>query len=207
MLSKEFDSFTFAKEPIDAAEMLKEHGDGKSTHALNMVMNQAVQAPPSTQDYQSTAGNLSESKGNSNIHRADATKASDPSETTPSGMAIASSGVGSIGSGVEAKGELNLGTGGVLSPAQGKDPSTITGYDSNSHKERIATQSSEGVATPIDGPSSTAKHMANYSEMDAAKDFAKDAEIRRGVVAGGGDKKVSDETVDQDSYFCCCSFM
>ena len=181
--------------------MLKEHGDGKSTHALNMVMNQAVQAPSSTQNYQSTTGNLPESKGKSNLHGGDGTKGSDPSETTPSGMTITSSGVGSIGSGAEAKGGLNSGTGGVHSPAEGKDPSTNVGYDPVTQKEGTAS-----LAAPIDIPSSTTKQMDDYSEVDAAKDFAKDAEVRRGVAAGG-DEKVSEETVGQDSYFCCCSFM
>jgi hypothetical protein len=40
-LANENCTFTFVKGPGKAAELLKEHGDGNSTAALNMVMNQA----------------------------------------------------------------------------------------------------------------------------------------------------------------------
>jgi hypothetical protein len=42
-LSPEYTSYTFAKEPMEAAKRLKETGDGESTEALNMVMHQAAQ--------------------------------------------------------------------------------------------------------------------------------------------------------------------
>jgi hypothetical protein len=49
-LSSEYTTFTFAKEPKDAAEFLQEHSDGQSTTALQMVMNEAagagVEPPP-----------------------------------------------------------------------------------------------------------------------------------------------------------------
>jgi hypothetical protein len=46
-LANEYSTFTFVKGPDEAAKLLKEHGDGSSTAALNMVMNQAdeVEAP------------------------------------------------------------------------------------------------------------------------------------------------------------------
>jgi hypothetical protein len=43
-LSSEYTSFTFAKEPTDAAELLQEHNDGHSTTALQMVMSEAAGA-------------------------------------------------------------------------------------------------------------------------------------------------------------------
>lgn len=43
-LSSEYSTFTFAKQPKDAAELLQEHSDGQSTMALQMVMNEAAGA-------------------------------------------------------------------------------------------------------------------------------------------------------------------
>ena len=43
-LSNEYSTFTFAKEPKDAAELLQEHSDGQSTTALHMVMSEAAGA-------------------------------------------------------------------------------------------------------------------------------------------------------------------
>jgi hypothetical protein len=42
---EEYVGFKFAKEPKDAAEMLKDHSDGEATIALNLVMNQASESP------------------------------------------------------------------------------------------------------------------------------------------------------------------
>jgi hypothetical protein len=42
---EEYTGFKFAKEPKDAAEMLKDYSDGEATIALNLVMNQASESP------------------------------------------------------------------------------------------------------------------------------------------------------------------
>jgi hypothetical protein len=44
-LSRNYAEFTFVKEPVDAAKMLNEQGDTGGTAALDMIMNQASNAP------------------------------------------------------------------------------------------------------------------------------------------------------------------
>ena len=187
-LSNQFAGFTFAKEPMDAALMLNE----ESTHArvlkkVMMVTDQAVHAPTQPANYQSSTGNLPESASEGKQSEKEKLGEVASNNTVASGMMSGSSAVGTLDS---------------SAATEGRAPENVSG-STQQHEKFCGTINS----TEKQGEANSSKIIPDYSAQDAAIDFAEDAAASRGADAGevaAGKSKLSNGTVGQDSYLCCC---
>ena len=243
-LSDDYTSFTFAKEPIDAAEMLKDHDDGYSTKALTMVMNQAVQAPPSGPTSPSVQDGKDHENATMRHNREDASSDSDETPVPVSASIgdthtpqAASSKVAPGDSGTSAdhpndsQGSKPDATFNISSSMKPNNPpsaghlptskSDVRGVEvmvgnSADAPELEVTAASSSLSSPKTEKTSPTS-SSGVSPKGGAKDFTTDAEVKFDFVSRSakeaknktekGKTEVSDETVGQEGFICCCSFM
>jgi hypothetical protein len=203
-LSKGYETFTFAKEPVEAAEMLKDHSDGKSTHALNMVMNQASQAAPAAPVPPPTAETMAELKKKPKSGQEETTPAPDPeAEERYAAKAFAPSNLPTGGKDEEDASETC--TAGTVS----KQVSAIN----NASSQNISSEDKPRTEPVATSTINKARNEEQKKKPDpeatsfAAAEFAKDAELNpsRGV-GSQPDPKTSQEAGGEEGVLCCCSF-
>lgn len=208
-LSKGYETFTFAKEPVEAAEMLKEHSDGKSTHALNMVMNQASQAPPAAPVPPPTAETMAELKKNPKSGHVETAPA--PDAETEGRYAVKTFAPSNLPTG----GKEEASNGKKEDPPETGTPGTVSKQVSaidnaiSRNRAREDTPRTERVATSTSNKASDEEpKMNSYPETTfAAEAFARDAELNpsRGV-GSQPEPKSSQEAGAEEGVLCCCSF-
>ena len=179
-LASEYEAFTFAKEPIDAAELLKEC-DQSSSVALKMVMQQAAETPdmPAVTD--------SHGSKKTETSRIDDGSAVDSADDIARATVYKT--VGEPGA---AQGD------GLAEKAPQDDNQRVTVYKTVG-EQKPGTQSAAGDEKT--GTTTAEQEMGRQGEDITGKLGSSEASKETDIKL-----KESTETVGQESVFCCCSF-